>query len=64
MSKPRLVRVTDPAELRALDAKAGELGAPKLVQEVIDGVAYNAYYCDADELRLWRAAQHTSGGKS
>ena len=59
--KQKLVQVTDPLELRALDLGKGELNYPKLIQEIIDGVAYNAYYADADELRLWRL-QHTSTG--
>lgn len=53
--KPRLIEVTDSAELAALDASKGDIGAPFTLRIVKGGKVF----ADADELRAWRL-QHTS----
>lgn len=55
MSKPRMVVVTDRAEIDALKA---DLGGPMPFEDE------NGVWCDADELRAWRGLQNTSTGKS
>jgi hypothetical protein len=54
--KPRLVQINK-EELAEIRAKPGDLALPFVVP------VGDALYVDADELRAWRASQHTSEGK-
>lgn len=55
-SKPRLVEVTDD-ELTAI--RAGGLGAPHTYSNRERDITH--FWCNADELRKWRAFQAISG---
>jgi hypothetical protein len=58
MSKPRLVEITDPIEYEAIMRDPSRLEVPS-ISESGDG----RVWADADELRAWRASQHTSAAK-
>jgi hypothetical protein len=60
MNKPRLVEPT-PDEIAYFHEHEGELNVPTLVIPWKGPGIDNGYYVDADELRLWRASQSTSG---
>jgi glutamyl-tRNA reductase len=59
-TKVRMVIVGSP-ELEYLLSRQDDLGVPRLYKPAAKGVE-QFYVADADELRAWRASQHTSGG--
>jgi hypothetical protein len=58
--KQRLVEVTGD-ELSAILATENLLCVPHLMSDLVLRSGPQKYYADADELRVWRASQHTSG---
>ena len=54
----KFMAVTDRQEIAVLLERAGDLGVPHLF-----GGDESPYFAKADELRAWRASQHTSEGQ-
>lgn len=66
MNKPRMVEVTDAAEIAELMADAAGIGVPFTVRiQWNTGVGEQRVMANADELRAWRElrSQHTSSEK-
>jgi hypothetical protein len=61
-SKPRLVEITDPAELESLHDRRSDISTPYLFSGRAGGPV--RFWANADELRAWRekrASTHQSG---
>lgn len=57
--KPKMMVVSDPAEIADIFARQGELNVPRILGDPAEG----PWFCDADELRLWRSSQNTSAAE-